>query len=251
MPSSRLTRCFCLIFFVLCLAANAQAAEAGLKESVPHLTVMGSAKADVVPDLAIISLGVATERPKAADAVDENARATQKVVDEIKAQGVEARDIKTIQVALVPVYDTVTDDVSHATERKLRGYSARNTLEVRVRQLDKAGVLVSTWVEKGANELHGSRFVVEHPDTVLDKLRGEAVADALRRAETCLPALELKLGRVIEIGDLTEGEEVPPVQLARTAAFDGSQPKAAAPIPVEPGTQNLSSSVRVTWELVQ
>jgi uncharacterized protein len=252
MLPSRLAKRFCLVSLALCLAAaDAQAGEAALKDAVPHLTVTGTAKADVVPDLAIISLGVMTERPKAADAVDENARATQKIVDEIKAQGIDARDIKTTQVTLAPVYDTVTDDVTHTTKQKLRGYRARNTLEVRVRQLDRAGALAGTWVEKGANEFHGLRFVIEHPDAILEKLRGEAVADALRQAEAYLPALGVKLGRVIEINGLNDGATPTYYSFTGGAALDGGQLKAAAPIPVEPGTQILATSIQLTWELLQ
>jgi uncharacterized protein len=55
-----------------------------LKESVPTITANGVASAEVVPDIATISIGVDTERPNAADATRDNARAAQAVVGEIK-----------------------------------------------------------------------------------------------------------------------------------------------------------------------
>ena len=76
-----------------------------LKDSVPSITTNGVASAEVVPDIATISIGVDTERPNAADASRDNARATQAVVGEIKAQGIEAKDIKTLSITLSPVYD--------------------------------------------------------------------------------------------------------------------------------------------------
>jgi len=76
-----------------------------LKDSVPNITTNGVASAEVVPDIATISIGVDTERPNAAD----SARDTQAVVGEIKAQGIEAKDIKTLSITLSPVYDESTD----------------------------------------------------------------------------------------------------------------------------------------------
>jgi uncharacterized protein YggE len=239
-----------LLSFVLCSAASvAQAGDVALKDSVPHITVMGSADMDVAPDLAILSLGVATERPAAAEALNENAKSVQKVIDDIKAQGLDQRDIKTTSVSLSPVYDSVTDPVSHATTQKLRGYSARNTIEIRFHDFSKAGQLASQWVGKGANEIEGLRFEVEHPAQAMQKLRSEAMRDALRQAQAYLPTeAGVKLGRIIEI---TAGDIPEPVRPGAMFREVRMAPGAAAPIPVEPGVQNLRSTVRVTWELVQ
>jgi len=98
-----------------------------LKDSVPNITTNGVASAEVVPDIATISIGVDTERPNAAD----SARDTQAVVGEIKAQGIEAKDIKTLSITLSPVYDESTDANGRIIKRTLRGYSAHNSLSVR------------------------------------------------------------------------------------------------------------------------
>jgi hypothetical protein len=110
-----------------------------LKDSVPSITTNGVASAEVVPDIATISIGVDTERPNAADAARDNARATQAVVGEIKAQGIEAKDI----ITLSPVYDESTDANGRIIKRTLRGYSAHNSLSVRIRDITKAGTLAS------------------------------------------------------------------------------------------------------------
>jgi hypothetical protein len=89
--------------------------------SVPSITTNGVASTEVVPDIATISLGVETERPKAADAARDNALAAQAIVGEIKAQGIEARDIKTLSVTLAPVYDGIQDANGYVTKRTLRG----------------------------------------------------------------------------------------------------------------------------------
>jgi uncharacterized protein YggE len=87
---------FAAAFLVLILAMQSHAAEAQ-QVPVPTVTTNGEASAEVEPDIATISLAVDTERPKAADAARENARAVLAIVNEIKAQGIDAKDIKLRQ----------------------------------------------------------------------------------------------------------------------------------------------------------
>jgi uncharacterized protein len=157
-----------------------------LKDSVPSITTNGVASAEVIPDIAIISLGVETERPKAADAARDNALAAQAITGEIKAQGIEARDVKTLSVTLAPVYDEVQvqNANGHVTKRTLRGYIARNSLSVRVREVAKAGALAGQLMDKGANRFEGITFDYTQKEAKYDALRGDAVRDALRKANS-------------------------------------------------------------------
>ena len=216
-----------------------------LKDSVPNITTNGVASAEVVPDIATISIGVDTERPNAAD----SARDTQAVVGEIKAQGIEAKDIKTLSITLSPVYDESTDANGRIIKRTLRGYSAHNSLSVRIRDITKAGALASQLMDKGANSLESIEFDYSQKDAKYDGLRGDAVRDALRKASSYVNGLGIKLGRVLEIAT----EPAAPVSAGMSPRMLGAGPReaAAAAIPVEPGIQTLRTEVQVTWELAQ
>jgi uncharacterized protein len=218
-----------------------------LRDSVPTITTNGVASAEVVPDLATISLGVDTERPNAANAARDNARAAQAIIAEVKAQGIETKDIRTISVTLAPVYDEVTD-ANGRTKQTLRGYNAHNSLSVRVREIEKAGFLAGQLMDRGANSFGGIQFDYTQKDAKYDALRGDAVRDALRKANSYVNGLGLKLGRVLEI--VTQ----PPEPVAPGIA--GMSPRGAAraaavAIPVEPGAETLRTEVQVTWELAQ
>ncbi len=238
--------------FMLPLAAHAQDV-LSLKDQLPHITTTGTAHADVVPDLAIISFAVVTERPTANAAASDNAVAAQAVVAEVKAQGIEPKDIRTASVTLSPVYDEARDANGRLIKRMLRAYSARNGLEVRIRALDKAGALARQLIEKGANNFGGISFEIEHPETKLKALQTEATRDALAQAESYVSALSLKLGRVIEIAP--PGGETryagPRAKFATAMAPPPPEAAAATAIPLEPGIQTLETSVTVTWELAQ
>ncbi|MFZ1960903.1 MAG: SIMPL domain-containing protein [Methylovirgula sp.] len=228
-----------IVVALLTFLPGAAVAQAALKDSVPHVTVVGRASTEVVPDIAVLSLAVVTEKPTAKEAAAENAQAAQALVDEIKAQGIDARDIQTSSVTLTPIYT----DIVGQDERKLRGYSARNNFEVRIRVLDKAGAIARGLIDKGANEFDGISFNYEHEAEAYDKLRDAAMRDALRRAKDYLPAVGLKLGRVLEIAPND-------VSAPRFALAAGSSAPAAA-VPIEPGALTLETEVQVTWELTQ
>ena len=230
------------------LAIGAQLTMANA-QALSLITTNGVASTEVVPDIAIISLGVDTERPKAAAAARDNALAAQAIVGEIKAQGIEVKDIKTLSVTLSPVYDEV--EVQNANgnvaKRTLRGYAAHNSLTVRIREIDMAGVLAGQLMDKGANSFEGIAFDYTQKASKYDALRGDAVRDALRKANSYVNGLGLKLGRVLEIAT-----QVPyPAPGSMPSAGRAMLRHEAAAVPVEPGSEVLRTEVQVTWELAQ
>ncbi len=244
---------FAVGFLVLLIAIQSNPVQAqqgpALKDSVPTITTNGEAKAEVVPDIATISLGVDTERPKAADAARENGRAAQAVVNEIKAQGIDAKDIKTVSVTLAPVYDEERDDRGYVTKRTLRGYSASNSLYVRIKDIGKAGALASQMLDKGANRFNGISYDYSQKDEKYDGLRADAVRDALRKANIYVNALGIKLGRILEIG--VQAHSAVPLGLQRMSAGAAPAQESTVAIPVEPGIETLRTEVQVTWELAE
>jgi uncharacterized protein YggE len=231
------------LLFALSLP-GAASAQAALVDSVPHIVVVGHAHTEVAPDYAVLSLAVVTERPKAAAAAAANAEAAQAVIDAVKTQGIDPKDVQTSEVSLNPVYDTISDAVGRGTTQKLRGYQARNGLTIRVRAIDKAGALAASLIDKGANEFQGISFGYSREDELNAKLYDAAFRDALRAAKAYLPAAGVSLGRVLEIAPNDEGGYRPRV-FAKTATFASD-----AAVPIEPGTLSYDSQVRVTWELV-
>ncbi|HTV32696.1 MAG TPA: SIMPL domain-containing protein [Methylocella sp.] len=250
---SRISTFFCLSILFLTASSFVFASDAAkaqpifnvpLKDTVPSITTRGVASTEVVPDLAMISLGVETERPKAADAARDNASTTQAVVAEIKAQGVAAGDIRTVSITLAPVYDETTDS-NGRVKRTRRGYLAANVLSVRVRDIAVAGALLGQLLDKGVNKVQEISFDYSQKDSKYEGLRIDAVRDALRKANSYTTGLGIRLGRILLI--TSEPREVVPVAV-RT--LGGAPRDAAVAVPIEPGAETLRIEVDVTWELV-
>lgn len=223
-------------------APGAALAQAALVDSVPHITVVGHARTEVVPDLVTLSLAVVTERPKAEAAAAANAQAAQAMIDAIKGNGIDPKDVQTSEVSLTPVYDSLSDAEGRGTGQKLRGYQARNGVTIRLRDVGKAGALAGRLIDSGANEFQGISFRASHEDEIYAKLNAAAMQDALRLAKAYLPAAGVNLGRVLEIAPNDQGGIQPRIFAKAMAPM--------ANVPMTPGTLTYDSQVRVTWELV-
>ena len=218
------------------------------KDSVPAIRTTGEAHAEVVPDIAVISLGIVTERQKAADAARENASAAQAVINEIKGQGIDAKDIKTASVILAPVYDEIRDASGIVSKRTLRGFAANHSLVVRIKNIAKAGALAGALMDKGANRFDGITYEYSQQPETYDALRREAARDALRKANIYAEALGKRLGRVLEI--TAQPHEPPmPAAMAPRLKATGSGADAAFAVPIEPGAETLRTEVEVTFEI--
>lgn len=229
---------------LILLTSPALAQEQG-KPVISQIKVPGSASVEVVPDTATIRLAVMTERKTSQEAAAENARSATKVIEEIKALKIEARDVRTVAVSVSPVYGEEKDASGRVVKRTVTGYRALNSLEIRVREIGKVGPIAQQLIDKGGNVLSGISFSVSDAEARRDQLRAKAMQEALRRAKIYTNAIGLKLGRVIEIEPENEH-----VDGSAAASLRAAEP-APAVIPVEPGVQTLSTRVTVTWQIAE
>lgn len=230
-----------------CFPARADTQDDQPKSRLPSMTVTADAVREVVPDIALLQLSVSAEKPTASAAAEETARTSQAVLAEIKAQGLDPRDLKT-SFNVSPVFDEERGPQGQVLKRKLRGYLARNALTLRLRDTARAGALARSLIDKGANVFESIAFLVGEDQRRLDELRVEATKEAVRRARLYAEAAEVRLGRVLSI----EPEAEPNAGVAdlprRPTPRQGEV--VTTVIPVEPGVQRLTAQVSITWEIL-
>src|SRR5688572_7263432 len=93
-----------MLTVLLSLGLPAMAATAQSNLDTPTLTLVGEAEQAVTPDLAYLMIGVRTEADTAGAALRANNDATRTVVNLLKNEGVDARDIQTRSLSLQPRY---------------------------------------------------------------------------------------------------------------------------------------------------
>ena len=179
----------------------------------------------------------ATEAATAKAALTQNSAAMQKIVDALKASGVDAKDIQTSSLRVEPRYTRPKEGESP----QIDGYRVTNQVQLVARNLDRIGDILDQLVSLGANETGGLSFEATKAETLRDDARKEAVANARRRAELYAKAAGVELGEVLSI-DEGGGGDAPQPMMHMARAMKSS-------VPVERGTQTLSANVTITWAL--
>ncbi|MBB5519816.1 SIMPL domain-containing protein [Amphiplicatus metriothermophilus] len=220
------------------LAACSAAPEARADDPAPRtLVATGTGEAAAAPDLLTLSIGVETEAETAAEALRRNNVQMQAAIDRLKQRGVAEKDMQTSNFSVNPRYD-----YQERRAPRIVGYTASNMLSVRLRDLDKAGVVIDEVVADGANRLNGLSFGFSNDAALLAKAREAAVADAKAKAETLARAAGVSLGPVIQI---QEGRAESPIVVAgaRMAMAE------AKDVPIQTGESTIAATVTLVYEI--
>jgi len=211
-------------------------------ETKNTLVVSGRGEAYGKPDLALISFAVVSEAKTVAEAMAQNSQKMNAVIQFVKSQGVEDKDLKTTTFSLRPRYEW-REDLS--SQRQLVGYEARQQLEVKVRAMDKIGRLVEGASAAGANQIGDLQFTIDNREELERKAREEAVKNAKDRAKELASLLGVNLVRITNFNE--ESQAPRPYALESLAVVDM---KEAAEAPqIETGENKIEITVSITYEI--
>jgi uncharacterized protein len=204
------------------------------------VSVTGSGKVYLTPDIAYITIGVHTEGDNAAEAVSQNNAQSQKVIDALKAQGIAAKDIQTTNFSIYPQQEF---DTEGKPTGKIK-YIVDNSVFVTVRDISKVGDVLDAAVQAGANTISGIQFDVADKTAALSEARTAAVKDAGVKAEELASAAGVTLGDVQSISEFTSGGPQPMYDMR--AAAPAAQ---AAAVPIQTGQMLLTVDVNMVYEI--
>jgi uncharacterized protein YggE len=232
MQAMKLIRIAAVALLVLAAAALAgtgrpEAAGGADEGTRSGITVTGLGTVKSTPDEAEISLGVETEAATAKDALAENSARMERLLAALRGAGVKKEDIRTQEVSLYPRYE---ED----------GFTARNSVLVKIRDLDRAGAILELAARSGANQTSGPSMSVSNREELESKALTAAVRNARTKAEALAKAAGVGLGEVTAIVEGSSGGPEPYVLEARTAD---------KPVPIEPGTEEIQASVSITFSI--
>jgi uncharacterized protein YggE len=222
------------VMVMLPLAASAQQQPATPRDQ-PVVITSGDGVVQAVPDRAWITISAESRAPSPREAQRKNAEAMKPVQDRLRAAGIADEAIKTTAYDLQPDWDYSNN------RRVLRGYVARNTIDVRIDNVDRVGELLDTAVNAGATSVQNIRFDLKDREKVEREALRLAVADARARATAAAAGASLSVDRIIRIDE--QGVSSPPIPLRReTFQADAA---AAAP-PIAAGSMEVRAHVTVT-----
>jgi len=221
------------VVVMLPIAASAQ--QQGAPRDQPVVITSGDGVVQAVPDRAWITVSAESRASSPRDAQRKNAEAMKPVQDRLRAAGVPDEAIKTTAYDLQPDWDY------SGNRRVLRGYVARNTIDVRIDNIDRVGELLDMVVNAGATSVENIRFDLKERERIERDALRLAVADARARATAAAAGAGMSVDRIIRIDE--QGVSSPPIPLRRESLQ--ASVAAAAP-PVAAGSMEVRAHVTVT-----
>jgi uncharacterized protein len=239
------------VALALAFGGSALAQAPGVPAEQPRvISVTGEGVIRAKPDMAVVTLGVVSDADAARDALTANTEAMTGITEALKAEGIEARDLQTSNFSIEPRYSQPPQrpEEQAGWVPEIVGYTVRNSLSVRIRDLGNTGAILDKVVTLGANSISGPSFTVAEPEKLEDSARAAAIRDAKERAETYARTAEVGLGEVLRIDETGYGTPQPYAMAPRAMkaeAFD------AASVPIESGELTYTANVAVTWEIAE
>ena len=199
----------------------------------------------MAPDMAILQLTVMREAATARAALDKNSAAMAEVIAAMRAAGIAEKDLQTRNLSIQPRYTYPQPRNEHPP--KLVGYTVRNSLQVKVRDLGKLGSLLDESVTLGVNEGGSVEFGNEDPSAALADARTRAVSNAIAKARTMADAAGVELGKLLALSDQTRTAVPQNYRMERAMAADA----VAGAVPVMAGENSYRVVVQVSYAIKQ
>jgi uncharacterized protein len=181
-----------VLFVIVSTIANAQINE----KMPPQINVTGEGKVKVVPDQAIIIVGVENVGTNAAEVKKKNDTSIDAVIKFLKSSGLPATDYQTRRVNLNRNYDF--------EKKKYTSFIASQTIVITLKDLAKYDNLMIGLTDAGVNSINGVEFRTSKQSQYESEARAKAVQAARGKANDYAAALGQKAGKALMVTDNTQ-----------------------------------------------
>ncbi len=234
------------IFVIVLVVSSVIDISDKLKQTDNVISVSGTGELYAKPDLAETSFSVVTEATTVAEALSENTEKMNAVIQAVKDQGVEEKDLKTTNFYITPRYEW-TEETSYYPEgkRTLVGYEITQTLEVKIRDLAKTADVLEAGVAAGSNEVGNLQFMIEEQDDLKKQAREEAINEAKEKAKVLASQLGVDLVGVSSFSESSDGG----IYYYGLGKGESSGTVPAADIEIQTGENKISVTVYITYKI--
>jgi len=228
---------------VLCLAGLRAEDRDDAAKNRRILTGEGEGKVQAVPDIATLSVEVSQEAEELDPVMTRVRRKMGKVLETIKAQGIEDKDVQTELFNVRPKWE-----YDKRVNPRRVGFVVTNRVSVKIRDLKTVGKVLRAVPASGATSVNGPDFGVDNPQTYERKALAQAFEDARSKATALADAAGVRLGQIVSMTPGAISGPVSPRPFMMRAAM--AMPAAAeAQEPIAVGEQTMSATVTVVYAL--
>jgi len=243
-----------IIFLVVLIVSIAVGIQNKIKESKyigqeietkNTITVSDTAEVYAKPDLALTTFSVKTEKKTVAQAMTENTTKMNAIIDFMKKTGVEEKDLKTTSFNIYPRYDYIQSSIYPSGQRVLVGYEITQSLQVKIRDLEKIGQIIQGATDAGANQIGDLQFTIDNEDEFKKQARAEAIKKAKDKAEEIADQLGIKLVRIVNFNESSQMPFYYDYALSEKVGIGGG-----GEVPqIETGENKIEVTISITYEI--
>ena len=201
------------------------------------MSVNGTGRIFLTPDIGYIAIGVHSENEDAAEAVADNNAQSQQVAVALDGYNIKPEDIQTQNFSIYPQQQYNVDGKPTGTT-----YIVDNTVFVTIRDLDQIGEILNAVIDAGANSINNIQFDIADKDTAVTEARQAAIDNAESQAVALAEAAGVTLGEIKNINSFSPGYPVPFMD-----GRGGGMMAVESSVPVSPGQMTITAEVNVVY----
>lgn len=210
------------------------------------ITVTGKGEAFAVPDIATFTFSVTESGKDVSDAQKKVTDKNNAAIKYLKDNGIDEKDIKTENYNANPKYDYRPCTAYVCPPALLSGYEVTQTTSVKVRNVEKAGEILSGIGATGVTNISGLSFVVDDQETIKAEARTLAIADAKEKAKKLTKELGVKIESVSSFWE--QDNENTPMYAEMDSKVMGMGGANVAPV-ISTGQNKVTVIVNVTYRI--
>ncbi len=242
---------FCIIlsvFLAVLIVSTVIDIQNKIRETENTITVSDTGTVYAKPDLALTTFSVVTEAKTVAEAMSENTKKMNAIINSAKEQGVEDKDLKTATFNIYPRYEWYEKGTCvppcPSGKRVLVGYEVRQSLQVKIRDMEKIGIIIEEGTKAGANQVSDLQFTIDNQDELKKQAREQAIEKAKTKAKELASQLGVNLVRISNFSESTAVSRFFGLGIAEEAMGRGGE----AP-QIETGENKIEVTVIITYEI--
>lgn len=201
------------------------------------IKVSSKEQVKVEPDIAEIVYSVYSQASDAQTCQTQNNTDLAKVIELLKAQGIEEKSIQTSNYGLSPVYDWEAG-------KAITGYEMTTEVKVSDVPMDQVGTLLSESLDAGINNINSVTYKSSSYDESYQQALAKAIEASKIKATAMAEAGGCKLGKIVNI------EEYGNNQAARAGGYmAASKESAVNDMGVMPGEIEVEANINVEFSI--
>lgn len=205
------------------------------------ITVVGEAKSIQKNQIATFNAGVDSVQSDKDKAIAEVNTKVEELIKAVKNFGIDEKDIKTQNMSVYQQEESYYEDGAQRTRKGQ--WRVNNSIEIKLREVNKASELTTLLTSSGATNIYGPNFSFDDISNAEKDLFDAAMKDAKEKGEMLAKASGRKIGKVVNI---VEGGNTSSSPFYSAKVMDGM---GGGGSPVEVGSGTVIQNLTVVFEL--